>query len=60
MHVQAVVTAYIFAKHLKPRQWRTHFESICDQWTAGPAGPRLPHPETAHLVLTIKEGRDLD
>jgi hypothetical protein len=39
VHVQAVVTAYIFAKHLKPRQWRTHFESICDQWTAGPADP---------------------
>ncbi len=36
-HVQAFVTAYNFAKHLKALRWRTPFQAICDAWMKDPA-----------------------
>jgi transposase InsO family protein len=35
-HVQAFVTAYNFAKHLKALRWRTPFQTICDAWAGDP------------------------
>jgi transposase InsO family protein len=43
-HLQAFVTAYNFAKHLKALRWRTPFQAICDAWTRDPAPFRInPH-----------------
>jgi transposase-like protein len=36
-HLDAFVTAYNFAKHLKSLRWRTPFQAICDAWTKDPA-----------------------
>ena len=36
-HLQAFVTAYNFAKHLKALRWRTPFQAICDAWTKAPS-----------------------
>jgi len=35
-HLQAFITAYNFAKHLKALRWRTPFQAICDAWTRRP------------------------
>lgn len=35
-HLDAFITAYNFAKHLKALRWRTPFQSICDAWTKDP------------------------
>ena len=46
-HVQAFVTAYNFAKHLKALKWRTPFQAICDAWTKDPTPFKInPH----HLI----------
>jgi transposase-like protein len=46
-HVQAFVTAYNFAKHLKALKWRTPFQVICDAWTKDPTPFKInPH----HLI----------
>ena len=46
-HVQAFVTAYNFAKHLKRLRWRTPFQAVCDAWTRDPAPFKMnPH----HLI----------
>jgi hypothetical protein len=31
--LDAFITAYNFAKHLKSLRWRTPFQAICDAWT---------------------------
>ena len=36
-HVQAFVSAYNFAKHLKAFRWRIPFQAICDAWKAEPS-----------------------
>jgi transposase-like protein len=36
-HLDAFITAYNFAKHLKSLRWRTPFQAICDAWTKDPA-----------------------
>ena len=36
-HLDAFITAYNFAKHLKSLRWRTPFQAICDAWTSEPA-----------------------
>jgi IS30 family transposase len=35
-HVEAFVSAYNFAKHLKALKWKTPFEAICHAWTKDP------------------------
>lgn len=46
-HVQAFVTAYNFAKHLKALRWRTPYQAICDAWTKDPSIFKInPH----HLI----------
>jgi transposase len=35
-HLDAFITAYNFAKHLKALRWRTPFQAICDAWTNDP------------------------
>ena len=35
-HLDAFVTAYNFAKHLKSLRWRTPFQAICNAWTKDP------------------------
>jgi hypothetical protein len=35
-HLYAFITAYNFAKHLKPLRWRAPFQAICDSWTKDP------------------------
>lgn len=35
-HLDAFITAYNFAKHLKSLRWRTPFHAICDAWTKDP------------------------
>jgi transposase-like protein len=35
-HLDAFITAYNFAKHLKSLHWRTPFRAICDAWTTDP------------------------
>jgi integrase-like protein len=37
VHVQAFITAYNFAKHLKALRWRTPYQAICDTWTKDPS-----------------------
>ena len=50
-HVLAFVTAYSFARHLKPLQWRTPFKAICDAWRENLSIFRInPH----HLILGPK------
>ncbi len=46
-HLQAFVTAYNSAKHLKALRWRTPFQAICDSWTKNPSIFKIdPH----HLI----------
>jgi transposase InsO family protein len=46
-HVQAFLTAYNFAKHLKALRWRTPFQAICAAWTKDPTPFKInPH----HLI----------
>jgi transposase InsO family protein len=46
-HVQAFLTAFNFAKHLKALRWRTSFQAICDAWKKNPSPFKLnPH----HLI----------
>ena len=46
-HVQAFLSAYNFAKHLKALRWRTPFQAICEAWKANPAVFKInPH----HLI----------
>ncbi|MCW7541174.1 IS481 family transposase [Aquabacterium sp. A7-Y] len=43
-HVQAFVTAYNFAKHLKALRWRTPFRTVCDAWRKDPLPFKInPH-----------------
>jgi transposase len=35
-HLDAFITAYNFAKHLKSLRWQTPFQAICDAWTKDP------------------------
>jgi transposase-like protein len=46
-HLDAFITAYNFAKHLKSLRWRTPFQIICDAWTKDPA-PFIINPH--HLI----------
>lgn len=46
-HLDAFITAYNFAKHLKSLRWRTPFQSICDAWTKDPT-PFIINPH--HLI----------
>ena len=46
-HLQAFVTAYNFARHLKALRWKTPFQAILDAWSRDPAGFKVdPH----HLI----------
>jgi len=46
-HLQAFLTAYNFAKHLKALRWRTPFQALCDAWTKDPSIFKInPH----HLI----------
>jgi transposase InsO family protein len=36
-HLQAFLTAYNFAKHLKALRWRTPVQAICDAWAKDPS-----------------------
>jgi hypothetical protein len=70
-HLDAFITAYSFAKHLKSLRWRTPFQAICDARTKDPT-PFIINPHhvisgTTHLgapinpsgwlVWSIAEGR---
>jgi transposase-like protein len=46
-HLDAFITAYNFAKHLKSLRWQTPFQAICDAWTTDPA-PFIINPH--HLI----------
>ena len=46
-HLDAFITAYNFAKHLKSLRWRTPFQIICDAWTKDPT-PFIINPH--HLI----------
>jgi hypothetical protein len=46
-HLDAFITAYNFAKHLKSLRWRTPFQAICDAWTKDPT-PFIINPQ--HLI----------
>jgi transposase-like protein len=46
-HLDAFITAYNFAKHLKSLRWRTPFQAICDAWTKDPE-PFIINPH--HLI----------
>jgi transposase-like protein len=46
-HLNAFITAYNFAKHLKSLRWRTPFQAICDAWTNNPT-PFIINPH--HLI----------
>ena len=46
-HLNAFITAYNFAKHLKSLRWRTPFQAIRDAWTKDPA-PFIINPH--HLI----------
>jgi len=46
-HLDAFITAYNFAKHLKSLRWRTPFQAICDAWTKD-ADPFIINPH--HLI----------
>jgi transposase-like protein len=46
-HLDAFITAYNFAKHLKSLRWRTPFQAICDAWTRDPE-PFIINPH--HLI----------
>ena len=46
-HLDAFITAYNFAKHLKSLRWRTPFQAICDAWTKDPT-PFIINPR--HLI----------
>jgi len=45
--LDAFITAYNFAKHLKSLRWRTPFGAICDVWTKDPT-PFIVNPH--HLI----------
>jgi transposase-like protein len=46
-HLDAFLTAYNFAKHLKSLRWRTPFQAICDAWSKDPTPFNInPH----HLI----------
>jgi transposase-like protein len=46
-HIQAFVTAYNLANHLKALRWRTPYQVICDAWTKDPSVFKInPH----HLI----------
>lgn len=53
-HLDAFLTAYNFAKHLKSLRWQTPFQAICDAWTKDPTpfiiNPHrlIPGPHTFH------------
>jgi Integrase core domain len=46
-HLNAFITAYNFAKHLKSLRRRTPFQAICDAWTNNPT-PFIINPH--HLI----------
>ena len=46
-HLDAFITAYNFAKHLKSLRWRTPFQTICDARTKDPT-PFIINPH--HLI----------
>jgi transposase len=46
-HLDAFITAYNFAKHLKSLRWRTPFQALCDAWTEDPE-PFIINPH--HLI----------
>ena len=46
-HLDAFITAYNFAKHLKSLRWRTPFQAICDART-NDADPFIINPH--HLI----------
>jgi hypothetical protein len=52
-HLDAFLTAYNFAKHLKSLPWRTPFQAICDASTKDPRNrhhqPAPLHPGTKQL-----------
>jgi hypothetical protein len=56
-HLDAFITAYSFAKHLKSLRWQTPFQAICDARTKDPT-PFIINPHhvisgTTHLGAPI-------
>jgi hypothetical protein len=56
-HVQAFLSAYNFAKHLKALRWRTPFQAICNAGKADPTRFKInphhliPAPNTSTIPL---------